>query len=95
MIRSVIMVAVKPGVTDEQIEAFGAALAAVPFARRRAYSYGRDLGLRDDTMDLIMVSDFDDADAYRDWLVDPEHRRLTAELLHPIMASISRGQFTL
>ena len=92
MIRSVIMVQLHPGVTDQQVQAFLDALAAVPFERRRSFTYGRDLGLVPDTMDLVMISEFDDEDAYRAWAVDPEHRKASAELLHPIAARLVRAQ---
>jgi hypothetical protein len=95
MIRSVIMVDVKPGTSDEQIEALFTALAAVPFEKRRAFSYGRDLGIAANTMDLIMVSDFDDRDAYRAWVADPAHRAVSTQMLHPIAERIVRGQFEL
>lgn len=95
MIRSVLMVALRPGTTDEQVEAFGAALGAVPFERRRTFTFGRDLGVREDNMDIAWVADFDDLDAYRDWLADPAHRAVSAELLHPIAAQVVRCQFAL
>lgn len=95
VIRSVIMVELKPGVTQRQVDAFFDALAAVPFERRRAFTLGRDLDLVANTVDLVMVSDFDDEDAYRDWSVDPAHRKVSDELLKPIAERISRGQIRL
>jgi heme-degrading monooxygenase HmoA len=95
MLRSVIMVALKPGTTEQQIEAFRAALAAVPFDRRRAFTFARDLGIRDNTLDLIWISDFDDAQAFLDWAEDPAHRKVSEELLHPIADQIARCQFQL
>ena len=86
------MVELKPGTTDAQVEAFRAALAAVPFHRRRAFTFGRDLDLVEDTVDLVMISDFDDEQAYRDWSVDPAHRAVSAEFLRPIAERITRGQ---
>lgn len=94
MIRSVIMVDLKPGTSEEQVAAFHDALVAVPFERRSAFTFGRDLDLVDNTVDLVMISDFDDEQAYRDWSVDPEHRRVSAEFLRPIAERITRGQIT-
>ena len=86
------MVDLKAGVTDVQVEAFRAALAAVPFERRRAFTFGRDLGLVERTVDIVMISDFDDDQAYRDWAADETHRKVSADFLHPIAERITRGQ---
>jgi hypothetical protein len=95
MIRSVIMVSTQAGTTDEQVTAFLEALAAVPFERRRAFQAGRDLGLGSDTADLVTISDFDDADAYRDWVADPAHRHVAEVYLRPIAERVTRVQFAL
>jgi hypothetical protein len=92
MIRSVIMVDLRPGTTEEQVAALRDALAAVPFERRRAFTFGRDLDLVDNTVDIVMISDFDDEQAYRDWSVDPAHRAVSAEFLRPIAERVTRGQ---
>ncbi|GAA1830275.1 hypothetical protein GCM10009682_56330 [Luedemannella flava] len=92
MIRSVIMVDLKPGTTDEQVAAFHDALVAIPFERRSAFTFGRDLDLVDNTVDIVMISDFDDEQAYRDWAVDEGHRRVSAQYLKPIAERITRGQ---
>ncbi len=92
MIRSVIMVSAKPGTTAEQLDALADALAAIPFERRRAFVAGRDLGLVPETVDLVMISDFDDAAAYADWVADPAHRQVSAEYLRPIADRVTRGQ---
>ena len=89
------MVELRPGTSEQQVEAFRDALAAVPFERRRSFTFGRDLNLVEDTMDLVMISDFDDEDAYRAWMVDEAHRRVSRDLLHPIANRIVRGQFQL
>ena len=44
---------------------------------------GRDIGLVDGAMDLAIVTDYDDEDAYRRWFGHPEHARVRAELLTP------------
>jgi Stress responsive A/B Barrel Domain len=92
VIRSVIMVDLRPGTTDEQVQALCDNLAAVPFERRRAFTFGRDLDLVDNTVDIVMISDFDDEQAYRDWSVDPAHRAVSAQFLQPIAERITRGQ---
>jgi hypothetical protein len=92
MIRSFLLIKLKPGTSDGQVEAFLTGLAAVPFAgRRNAYS-GRDLGLRDDAMDLVIVADFDDERTYQAWVVDAEHGKVRQELLAPIAERVERSQ---
>ena len=36
-------------------------------------------------MDLAIVTDYDDEDSYRRWFAHPEHARVRAELLAPIV----------
>jgi hypothetical protein len=87
MIRSVLVIKFKPGTTEEQIEAFGAALAAVPFERRRSFEFHRAARLSGDpgdVMDALTFSDFDDEEAYQAWLEDADHHRVRSEFLDPI-----------
>ena len=86
------MVDLRPGTTDEQVQTLRDALAAVPFERRRAFTFGRDLDLVENTVDIVMISEFDDEQAYRDWSVDPAHRAVSAEFLRPIAERVTRGQ---
>ena len=44
---------------------------------------GRDIGLVDGAMDLAIVTDYDDEDAYRRWFGHPEHARVRADVLAP------------
>jgi hypothetical protein len=45
VIQSILLFTLRPGVTDEQVEALRAALAAIPSEGRRNMRLGRDLGL--------------------------------------------------
>jgi hypothetical protein len=47
VIQSILLFTLRPGVTDEQVEALRAALAAIPSEGRRAMRLGRDIGLLD------------------------------------------------
>ena len=49
-------------------------------------------GLLDGAMDLAIVTDYDDEDAYRRWLAHPEHARVRAELLAPLIGRRERCQ---
>lgn len=93
MIRSILLLKFKPDTTDEQIEAFHQALAAVPFERRRSFAFHRDLRLTDDAMDAVVIADFDDEAAYRAWADDPGHHHVRSTYLDPIRGQRERILF--
>ncbi|WP_194895939.1 Dabb family protein [Catenulispora pinisilvae] len=93
MIRSILLLKFTPEATDAQIEAFGAALAAVPFQRRRHFEFHRDVRLTDDAMDAAVIADFDDEEAYRAWVADPGHHQVRSTYLDPIRAQRDRILF--
>jgi hypothetical protein len=92
VIQTILLFTLRPGVTDAQVEALRAGLAAIPFEGRRNVRLGRDIGLLDGAMDLAIVADYDDEDAYRRWFGHPEHARVRAELLAPIIDRRERCQ---
>jgi Stress responsive A/B Barrel Domain len=91
MIQAILLFTLRPGVTDEQIEALRAGLAAIPFEGRHNMRLGRDIGLLDGAMDLAIVADYDE-DAYRRWFGHPEHVRVRDQLLAPIIGRRERCQ---
>ena len=92
MIQTILLLTLRPGVTDEQIEALRAGLAAIRCEGRHTMRLGRDIGLLDGAMDLAIVADYDDEDAYRRWFAHPEHARVRQELLAPIIDRRERCQ---
>jgi heme-degrading monooxygenase HmoA len=92
MIQTILLFTLRPGVTDEQIGTLRAAIAVIPSEGRRNMRLGRDIGLVDGAMDLAIVTDYDDEDAYRRWLAHPEHARVRAELLAPLISRRERCQ---
>lgn len=87
MIRSILVIKFKPEATEEQIEAFAAALAAIPYPGRRTFEFHRSARLASDpgdSMDALTISDFDDEEAYQGWLADADHHRVRSEFLDPI-----------
>ena len=93
MIRSILLIKFTPEATDEQIEAFGKELGALPFERRRHFEFRRDIRLTDDAMDAAISADFDDEEAYRDWVADPGHHEVRTRYLDPIRAQRDRILF--
>ena len=92
MIQTILLFTLRPGVTDEQVEALRAALTTIPSEGRRNMRLGRDIGLLDGAMDLAIVADYDDEDSYRRWFAHPEHARVRDELLVPIVERRERCQ---
>jgi heme-degrading monooxygenase HmoA len=93
MIRSILLIKFTSEATDEQIETFGRELGALPFERRRHFEFQRDIRLTDDTMDVAIIADFDDEEAYRDWVADPGHHEVRSRYLDPIRAQRDRILF--
>jgi hypothetical protein len=71
------------------------ALAALPaqIPQIRAYRYGADAKLTEGNHDFAIVADFDDADAFRAYVVHPAHQRLVVENIRPLMAERAAVQF--
>lgn len=93
MIRSILLIKFTPEATEEQIDAFGRALGALPFEGRRHFEFHRDARLTDDAMDAAVVADFDDEQTYRAWVADPGHHEVRATHLDPIRAQRERILF--
>jgi hypothetical protein len=93
VIRSILLIKFTPDATDAQIDAFGAALGALPFERRRHFEFHRDIRLTDDAMDAAVIADFDDEEAYRAWVADPGHHEVRTRFLDPIRAQRDRILF--
>jgi hypothetical protein len=89
----VVLAKLKSGVTEAQVAAWRDAVLAVRVDGLRAASMGRDLGLRDQTLDLAAVFDFDDEPAYRRFHHDPEHERIRRELAAPLVERMERCQY--
>lgn len=95
MIRHVALLTFVDGATEEQVRAIEDALATLParLPQLRAYAIGRDLGINAGNASFAVVAEFaniDDYVAYRD---DPEHRRIIAELISPILAARTGAQY--
>ena len=54
---------------------------------------GRDLGLNEGNATFAVVADFDDVDDYLVYRDDPEHQRVIAECIAPILASRTAAQY--
>jgi hypothetical protein len=75
MIRHVVFMKFKPGVTDEQIEELRNSLGALPgkIPEIREYSFGTDVVGSERSVDLAIVSAFTDLEALKRYSVHPDH----------------------
>ena len=94
MLRHVLLIRLKQGVTVDQVDAFVHAITEVPFPGRNNVVIGRDLGIRQGNMDLAVSNDFPDEATYRAWGDDPEHVRVREAFLAPIADRIERCLFS-
>jgi hypothetical protein len=94
VIRHVSLLTFAPDTTDAQVHAIEQALSVLP-ARLplRSYSFGRDAGINPDQASFAVVADFDSIADYVEYRDDPEHRRILAELIAPILASRTTAQY--
>jgi hypothetical protein len=86
--RHVVLLTFKDGTTDAERDAFVGALRTLPsvISSLRSYVIGIDAGMSEGNSSMAVVADFDDVDGYVQYRDDPEHQRIIAELLRPILA---------
>ena len=94
MIRHVSVLTFAEGVTDAQVQQLADAISVLPqrLAIRR-YQFGRDLGLSEGNASFGIVADFDSVDDYRAYRDDPEHGRIIAEILRPLITARTVMQY--
>ncbi len=95
MVRHVVVFRWAVGTTPDQVAAVEAGLAGLPAAIEtlRAYRFGADLGLAEGNGDFAVVADFDDVAGYERYRDDPEHQRVIAECIRPIVAERTAVQY--
>ena len=71
----------KDTTTQDQVEAFRAAIAAIPDAVpfRICTRQGADLGVRETNADYAVITEFEDADDFAAYLVHPSHLAVPRE----------------
>ena len=75
MIKHVVFMKFKPGVTDEQVEELRRGLGSLPgkISEIREYSFGKDVMRSERSVDFALVSAFEDLDALKRYSEHPEH----------------------
>jgi hypothetical protein len=97
VIRHVATLTFVDDATDEQVRAVADALATLParLPNMLAYSFGPDLGINAGNASFVVVADFEAVDDYAAYRDDPEHQRILAEVIRPILASRAAVQYAL
>jgi len=95
VIRHIVTFRLNATATAEAVERIRSELARLTCPGRVAFTMGPDLGLHHGNLDLALVADFVDLDAYRAYDADAEHDRIRRELIAPISERIERCQFQL
>jgi hypothetical protein len=94
VIRHVSLLTFVDDVRDDQIAAIERALDGLPDRLPiRAYAFGRDLALNEGNAAFGIVADFDDVGDYFAYRDDPEHQRILAEIIKPVLASRTAAQY--
>jgi stress responsive alpha/beta barrel protein len=97
VIRHIALLTFTDGTTDAQIDAIERALLTLPalIPELGAYAIGRDLGINDGNASFAVVADCATVDAYVVYRDHPEHRRIIAELIAPVLAARTGSQYEL
>jgi hypothetical protein len=93
VIRNVVMMKLKDGVNEDQVARAVDAMMGLQVPGLINLSAGRDAGLRDGNLDVALIVDLEDDDAYRGYDEDPEHQRIRRELIAPIAERVERCQY--
>jgi hypothetical protein len=95
MLRHVVLINWTPEATDEQKERLVAELRKLPglIPSIRALECGPSAGIHPAAFDFGLVADFDDADGYRTYRDNAEHRAIVDQLINPIAAQRTFTQY--
>lgn len=97
MIRHVVALTLLPEADAAARQSLLDGLLALPslVPSIRHYSVGTDIGVNQGNADVIAIGDFDDVAGYLEYRDHPEHHRVIAELISPILAARSAIQYEL
>ncbi|WP_219472272.1 Dabb family protein [Nonomuraea rhizosphaerae] len=95
MIRHVVMFIWTEEATDEQKAAVVTELRKLPGAipEISSYTVGADAGINEGNYEFAVVADFDTVDDYLVYRDHPQHQKVIAEHIRPIVASRAALQF--
>ncbi len=96
MIRHVALFRWAAGASQDQIDAVSHSLSQLPalIPELRDYRLGSDLQQVNGNWDYAVVADFESVEDWATYTGHPEHQRVLAELIRPILADRAAVQFT-
>jgi len=82
MIRHVVMMKFKAGVSEEKITEVQDGLGSLPdsIPEIESYEFGRDMARSDRSHDFALVSIFADMDALQKYMMHPDHQKVVGML---------------
>ncbi|MDH4168636.1 MAG: Dabb family protein [Acidimicrobiia bacterium] len=95
MLRHVVLLRFTPQATPAAVAAAVDALRTLPDSIDAivGYEVGVDAGLAEDNASLVVLAEFADAEGWRRYQEHPDHQRVLAEHLRPILAQRLAVQF--
>jgi Stress responsive A/B Barrel Domain len=95
MLHHVVVITLKNGVSDSQVDAVLDGFASLPAAipQIRAYNFGRDAGLSPNRFSLALVAKFDSVENFTAYRDHPAHQAFVRHLLVPVAESRESIQF--
>jgi quinol monooxygenase YgiN len=94
MVTHIVIFFWKPGVTQEQVDAFGQAMSRMAAEiGDLAIRHGQDLAYRDGNGDYALVGTFRDKEAWSAYQAHPAHKAFIRDFVTPILASRTTIQF--
>lgn len=95
MVTHIVIFTWLPGVSDEQVTAFGLALDRLAELRSDLVEirHGRDLAFREGNGDYALVGTFADKAGWDEYQSDPDHKAFVRDYVMPMQASRLTIQF--
>ena len=95
MVHHVVLVTLRDGVGDAEVDAVLAGFATLPSAisQIRSYDFGRDAGLSPNDFGVVLVATFDSVEDFRAYREHPAHVAFRQDLLVPASSAITSTQF--
>jgi hypothetical protein len=95
MLTHVVLITLKEGVSEAQVNAALEALAALPAAipQIRSFDSGRDAGLSPNGVDMALIARFDSAEDFAAYREHPAHKAFGRDFLLPISDTRTIIQF--
>lgn len=87
MFRHVVLLTLRDDLPEGYLDALISSLHGLPalIPEIRSYVVGVDAGLAEGNATIAVVADFDDVDGYRVYAAHPDHLRVIAEQIRPVL----------